>query len=317
MKYASDELREQLKIEPEKDVVVLQMTAPLTYRASLNMDVVALVDCSPSTKKYFPVVKACLQHLIGRLTPADKMGLICFGTTSATAFDLQSVTRSKRPTMMTATRNIKVRRCPCLSRAFSSNVGKTGGGRRHQHWPRPAELVAHAQVAAVPVRFLSIRRVFVCFADRWYSVCVNVVIVASGLCCCSPMANPTQAKAPCTFFPVLFSVRICLSVAAVNWLPFIHSRLLFVQRRHRAADGRRAGTGGTLQADDVRHWQAARPRASAQSRASHRRRLLLHSGRTQCVALSLPVSLSSFLCLSLFLYLRFRLCLRFLMRACS
>eukprot|EP00698_Gefionella_okellyi_P000413 TRINITY_DN1036_c0_g2_i1.p2 TRINITY_DN1036_c0_g2~~TRINITY_DN1036_c0_g2_i1.p2 ORF type:complete len:109 (+),score=28.81 TRINITY_DN1036_c0_g2_i1:606-932(+) len=66
------------------------------------MDVIALVDCSASMKKIFPIVKACLKHLIGRLTINGKMGIVGFGTQSATILELQPVAKKSKQAIYSA-----------------------------------------------------------------------------------------------------------------------------------------------------------------------------------------------------------------------
>jgi len=102
MKYASDDLRRELGIQLDQELVALQVQAPDTYQSTLNMDVVALVDCSASIKRYFPIVKACLKHLISRLTPHDKMGIVTFGTQAQTTCELQPVVRKHHKSMYAA-----------------------------------------------------------------------------------------------------------------------------------------------------------------------------------------------------------------------
>jgi hypothetical protein len=47
-----------------QEVVVLQAQAPQSARSALNMDLIALVDCSPSIKQYLPVVRVRISHLL-------------------------------------------------------------------------------------------------------------------------------------------------------------------------------------------------------------------------------------------------------------
>lgn len=102
MKYASSELKSELGIQNEQELIALQVQAPNTFKSTLNMDVVALVDCSVSIKRYFPLVKACLKHLISRLTPQDKMGIVTFGKQAQTVCELQSVIRKHHKYMYAA-----------------------------------------------------------------------------------------------------------------------------------------------------------------------------------------------------------------------